>query len=661
MIDPDATTTNVAEDSAYVGVQAGTVHGGVHTYVIPAGASPEEKFETGVRLLDGGMAGRARQLIGEAVEEGHAGNRVCFYWQLALVSGRARHEMSMEDTAMLRSAPDMCCLAGADEWADGARTICRLLDCAQKPDEDLRLPLKDFDRLGPIQRATILRHLELYLDGPLEDQIWDRALKRANQEQMVGDRADRVWKFFQPEPAPPRVRAPRQATVSIGTWFQAIVAMAVFAGATIHIGYLVIREGQVSGLLAYLVSIIGGYAGARSGVEWRFRALRRRMKDEEYGAAQWRRTTAQPGGFAKKVDRQFEYYSAKYVPNGVERSDWLAQTAGIRRSIRDEIVEAYREQRIGVERISWLIRYRVGDIRKRWQDSTLWSYQKELATPLPTKVIALLGIAALIGGGIRTVEGITPADPSNAVRSTALALVTGLIGAHAWLRVILERRRYAADESESTQALAGAMEAYHQWQAKLADKPEDGEMAGWLDCDRKVLLDEALRHYKLTMSNVIAHAFIEAQAASAARARVRNGPWRYLKYQLLVFLLTADGVRQLDVTLDFERGTFHDRHRTNYRYEAVAVVRVRQTDDEERKFELALVNGERISVAAIGPGMEELQPGENPGTVAEVTLDAAGIQHTLHVLEGIAAEGKEWISQERQRGKERTANPTPVI
>lgn len=152
------------------------------------------------------------------------------------------------------------------------------------------------------------------------------------------------------------------------------------------------------------------------------------------------------------------------------------------------------------------------------------------------------------------------------------------------------------------------------------------------------------------MSNVIAYAFIEAPAAPTRRGRVQNGPWRYAMYQLLVFLLTTDGVREFDVKLDFQRGTFHDRRRTAYRYESIAAVRVRQADDGERKFELALVNGEKIDIQVIGPGMEDLLQSEEPGAVSEATLDAADLRHTLHVLEGIAAEGKEWFGHERRRG-----------
>jgi hypothetical protein len=658
MTGPGATTTNVAGDSAQIGVQAGTVHDGVHIYTISPDASPEEKFETGVRVLDGGMASRAWQLIREAVEAEYVTNRVYFYWLLALVSGRTPHELSEGEAAILRYPPKILHLAGDDAWADGVRAIRCLLDSAQKPDADIRIPLKELD---DNQQTMILRHLELFLDGPIEDQMWDRALTRAKREQMAGERVDRVWKFFQPDPAKPRIRPLREPMVSVTTWVQAVTATAVFVTATTHIGYLLAQADRISALLAYLLSITGGYLGARNGVEWRFRIVRRRAKDMEYMTPQRRRTSAPPDGFARKVDQRFDYYFAKYVPHGMERQAWLAMTAGIRRSTRDEIVEIYREQRVGVEKISWLIRHRASDVRDRWQKGTLWNYQKELQTPLPTRTTAVFGVAVLTCGGIWAVDGAMLASPLSAARSTVLVLVGGWIAVRAWLHIILERRRFAADESESKQVWEDSKAAFDRWQAKLADKPGDQEMATWLDYDRKVLLNEALQHYRLTMSNVIAHAFIEARAASAKRARVRGGPWRYVNYQLLVFLLTTDGVRQLTVKLDFTRGTFHDRQRANYRYEAVAVVRVIQADNDERTFELALVNGQEISVQVIGPGMEQLQQGENPGAVSEVTLDAAGLHHTLHVLEGIAAEGKEWITHEYRRGEARMRNLTAAM
>lgn len=147
MTETHATATNYAADNAQIGVQAAIVHGDVHHYALSANASPAERFEIGVRLLDGGMSDRARQLIREAVVDGHRGSEACFYLRLALVSGRTRHEMPPEDAEILWNAPRLCHVSGGDAWADGVKTIGRLLEAARLPDADMRLLLKDLDGL----------------------------------------------------------------------------------------------------------------------------------------------------------------------------------------------------------------------------------------------------------------------------------------------------------------------------------------------------------------------------------------------------------------------------------------------------------------------------------------------------------------------------------
>jgi hypothetical protein len=506
-----------------------------------------------------------------------------------------------------------------------------------------------------------VRHLQLFLDGPIQDQMWALAMTRAKEDQMVGHRAARAWKFFQPKPADPRVRPPDPAQTPLTIWIQAVAGTIIFLAAAIFIGYLLARSGRILTLLTYLLIVPAGYAGARDAVEWRFRVVRRFAKDRRFGPHRRRGTTASPGGFVWKVDRSFTRYFAKYIPDGDERHEVLAETAGIHRSMRDELVEIYREKRISAEEIAWLIRYQVRQLRDRWRDGTLWSYRDELATPLRTRAAAVLGLTVSVGVELWVLGTAMSASPPEAAPSGALMLAAGWTAARAWLHVVLEHRRVAADAVESAQVLTERKAEFVRWQARLADRPKDLEMAAWLDCDRKVLLNEVLQHYRLTMSTVIAHAFVEAGDSSARRARVRGGPWRYNRYRLLVFLLTSDVVRQLTVQLDFYQGTIHDRRRTNYRYEAVAAVKVRQADNDERTFELALVNGDKIKIQVIGPDMEQLQEDETAGQVSDVTLDAAGIHHTLHVLEGIAAEGREWFERERQRGETRAKNLATAV
>ncbi|MFC6880643.1 MULTISPECIES: hypothetical protein [Actinomadura] len=649
MTGSEAATANYAEDNSQVGMQAGVVHGDVTIYSTPPAASPTERFEIGVMLLDGGQPSKAREVISEAVMAGLTGSRVCFHWQLALVSGRAWNEMPDADAAALRQAPSFCRLSGGDAWADGVKTVLQLMDAAAKPNTDLRPLLKDFDNLAEPQRGMILRHLELFLEGPLKNEIWDRALDEAREEQMAGNRSERVWKYFHPNPAGPRFLPVRPPVIPAGTRGRAVCGAVVLGGAALNLGYLLLRDLQLLTLLVYALGSGGGFLAFRAGTEWHYLTERLHAKDREFRRPQEFPSRAKPSGFAGKVDQRFDRYFARYVPRNASRQTWLDGTAGIRKILRDEMVEVYREQRTSVEQIAWLIRYRVSEVRRQWENGALWGYRRELAVPLGTKAATLLGLAALASGTVWTMADAARTAPVNAAVSALLALVAGRVAVRARMRIVTETRRHAADVAEQSRVQEGCQAAFERWKRKLADKPTDPEMAIWLDRDRKVLLSDALDHYGLTMSDVIAHAFIEAPGSPTRRARVPQGPPRYTRYRLLLFLLTKDGIRQLGADLDFERGTFHDQARTNYRYEAVAAVRVRQADDGDHSFELALVNGELVKAEMLAAAIDELHVDETHATVSETMLDAAGLSHTLHVMEGIAAEGKRWLEQERPR------------
>ncbi|TYB69340.1 hypothetical protein FXF51_08980 [Nonomuraea sp. PA05] len=661
MTEPGHRVENVATDS-HIGVQAGTVHN-VTVYEMDPRDSPEITFRKGVSFLKGRMPGPARRLISDAMV-GYATNEVYFYWLLAMVSRRTRHELTKDETCQLRDRHATMALRGEDSWRDGVRIIDRLLESAGKAEDDIRVVVKDLDALREPQRSLILEHLELYLDGPIEDHLWHRALSKAKADQMAERREDRIWKFFHPLPARPLLREPQPPDTPAKCWVRAVASAFVLVAATANLGHLILQSGRAVVMVAYVLGLAGASVGIRDTVLWRHRVVRRRAKDREYRVRQIkferefvarrakqhpkRKAKAERGNFAKKAEHRINHYFAKYVPPGLDRDQWAAETEGIRRSLRDELTEVYGETRTGVEKIAWLIRHRASQAATRRRKGTLWSYRRELTTPRLTKARAILGFLTLAGAGGWAAAGIVPDEPLSATGTLLLLLISGWFCARTCLHIVLERRRYAADRAETLSAYLDDLEALARWRAKLEDKPDDEKMATWLDCDRKVLLEEALRHYRLTMSGVIAHAFIEAPARGSERARLRGGPWRYKKYQLLVFLVTQEGVRQFTATLDFLKGTFHNRQRLNYRFESVASVSVKQSDDGGRDFQLALVNGNQISVE-VNSGMEELQLGERPGAVSEVSLDAAGLPHTLHVLEAIAAEGKKWVDQRELR------------
>jgi hypothetical protein len=168
-----------------------------------------------------------------------------------------------------------------------------------------------------------------------------------------------------------------------------------------------------------------------------------------------------------------------------------------------------------------------------------------------------------------------------------------------------------------------------------------------------VLLGKAIDHYKLARHQVITHAFLEAPGPRTKRARVRNGPMRYSRYSLIAFLLTSDGVRQMSADLRFLLGEVIAGDRLNYRYDAVASAHVSLTPRPssrsriQQKFKLTLVNGDPISVIVSDLDPEDFEQGETEQSLKRATLDAASVPNTLHVLEGIAAEGKAWLQEQR--------------
>jgi hypothetical protein len=220
-----------------------------------------------------------------------------------------------------------------------------------------------------------------------------------------------------------------------------------------------------------------------------------------------------------------------------------------------------------------------------------------------------------------------------------------------WLRINLEHRRHAADSEEHAQRQAAIDKEFRRWSEKLEARPEDADMAAWLGYDRTVLLGAELDHFHLPRSRLIAHAFLEEPGVAAKRARIKGGPRRYAKYELLVFLLAKDGVRQVKANLDFMAGTLTIRERTSYRYDAIVSVRFLQ-EPRRQAFEVRLTAGEPITVRVRDADPSETEQNNDAGSTGETreaeaeedtAPDVTSVADLLHVLEGVAGEGRNWF------------------
>jgi hypothetical protein len=171
-------------------------------------------------------------------------------------------------------------------------------------------------------------------------------------------------------------------------------------------------------------------------------------------------------------------------------------------------------------------------------------------------------------------------------------------------------------------------------------------MESWLTCDRTALLDEALEHYRLAWRDVLAYAFLQTPSKGCQKARAKRGPWRYSKYDVRLFLITHDGVRELSTQLNFREISFQGQERNNYRFDAVSSVFVVKRSEYSHELKLTLTNGPSHEIHVTDLEVPLAEPDEDASAFARMNLDTAGFTHTLRILEGIAAEGKGWINRD---------------
>ena len=255
-------------------------------------------------------------------------------------------------------------------------------------------------------------------------------------------------------------------------------------------------------------------------------------------------------------------------------------------------------------------------------------------------------------------------------------LVSGGIAAARWLRIVIERRRHQEEEAEHEQQQRSRKAAYESWKSWLDEnRPTEEQMAAWLDADRTVLLDRALREYKLQPRDLVRYAVLETPYGRK-RACARKGPWRYARYRFRLFLLTAGGVRVYTTVLDFVDAKFGDVRHTVFGFDAITSADLAMADGLPRTLELRLMDGRNIEVCVTGEESDQDTPqrrlgvrpepgagvilasnaGQGPCSTADASdpyeavklaLEASGLPHTLHVLEGIAAEGRQWLQRQR--------------
>lgn len=657
------TSFNQASDSAKVGFQSQNTYAetivnipGDVQLTVEADDPPSKKYKIGVQNLKNGNPAVARKYLWDAMMEGWLYSDVLFHWLVAMLSDRTVQQFTKEEVDQLRRFRLHDVGSGGDPWAEGIRFVYQLLGPAlssAKPKSaatDTRDLLKQFHKLGGEQRELLRPHLELFVTGRLKDDLWLEEVQLAGDRQHLGNRRGRAWMFFQPVPAeailpgtsPAWITRADQRKLQIGA-----VTLALTGG---YLAWQLLWHGIAFGVLGYVAVLGGSIVAARADAEWSFLTGRRRQKDEQFRAPG--SPAASPSGdkIADRVDALFRRYFGRQAEDKDERKRWEDAVTGFRRFYRDEIIGMCRASGVAdAYEMAWLIRYQTRQLKKLWQRGALYDYRQELLPRPGTAAVRQIGLAAAILGSLWTVISLHAYPVTDALGS--IVALTAAIGTwRCWLRITLERRRYAADREERDRRQADIDKEFERWCKVLEARPKDEEMAAWLECDRTVLLAMMLDHFGLSRSQLNAHALVEEAAVGVKRARIEGGPVRCGGYRILMFLLAGDGVRQVRASLDFMKGILTVRERTSYRYDAIVSVCVVKETGRGQTFELRLKAGDPIKVRVREADPEAISDddrGESP--VAEepenVDLDVASVSNTLHILEGVAAEGRRWLRQ----------------
>ncbi|GAA0981720.1 hypothetical protein Q7689_06685 [Nocardiopsis tropica] len=646
------TTTNTAEPGSFVGAQVGQMHNS-NVYVLNPDDPPEREYMVGRQYLNDGIPRKARKHIERARAQGVDDSEVRFHWVLAILSKRSYRDLAKEERALLADLSARTGPGGRNGWRKGLNVVFALLSCVDGSGGDSDAAMDQLRSLPEPQHGLVLRHLELVLTGSMRQGVWHQLRENAAEAQGAGERINRVWAYFAPKPAEARARYPAPKSTSGWDALRGLVLAGVFLFAVATMMKSALAQGSLLALVSCLAVFVFGPVAGWHVTLWNHQHRRRMAKEREYGYL-FSSPPPPKGGFTDQVTHDFDHYFAKYAPATKSRSTWLEQTKGVRRSLCDEVARTYRETGIETDRVRWLIRFMVRDVRRRWlTDQPLEPHELhkvDTATKIRCVILCLLLAAATVS----TVTTAFQQAPVAAVGSALLTVIAGWFAIPLWMKIYSEHRRYDEELQERKEILGTRQDEYARWKGKLDDlRPTETEMEAWLDADKTLLLDETLKHYRLAWHEVTTHAFLTTAKRPCKSAHVPRGPWRHSKYEIRVFLVTDEGVREAIAVLDFEQAQWRTNSRINYRFDAVSSVQIEIVSARSYTLNITLTNGPTKSIIVPEAPTHDAVDEESRDEASMINLDAAGFSHTLRILEGMAAEGKPWF--------ERATDPPPAF
>lgn len=650
------------------------------TYHIHQGDSPDRKQQVAINHLHGGNPRMAEQLFAELLRSGHNNSELAYCYGLSVLGDRSLGEIEPSVRASFRDA----CRAAkgfTGPWRDALGVVEQLMDCVWvqedtgMPDEGgLRKALDDLEAMPTVRRAEIRRHLGMVLSGAIKDAMDKTDAQRVAVERTQPRRDQRAWMFFEPDPAAPRLFTAKPAEVPTEQQLAAWLGGAGVALGSLFVIVAIFSNAFFSAISALLLLSFGGYLAWDNALSQELVTRRRARREMEFGPSA-PRPPVSPGHWVRTdfVRKVHELVDARFRDARPHiAGSWEQDTQGIRSYLKDRFVQLYGNARVDPEEINWIFRWYAGNTAQRWRSGVLFDFRSTLVTTSATINMCRAGL------GLGAV-GLIVLVAAQLVFPAILIGVGGYYAGRAAIGIVATRKREAEDRADYERLFAEEGRRFEEWKRVLVDRPNDEEMAQWLDLDKSHVKTLALRRCGLKNHDLVAHVVLTESAPKAMRARVIHGPPRYSAYVVFVFLLTSSGVREVEVDLNFLDGSIRDERRFSFSYESLASARVTEVgvryahdgrhivragsviapvdgsvEVRSRAFQLSLVNSQDVTVVVENfDGLTDTDQ-EDRDALSRMALDTSGVATALHVLEAVAAEGRDWIIRESERRKQRS-------
>lgn len=635
---------NVAADGSTVGMQAGvindsTVHIHSTLYQVNSEDPPEKQFEAGRLRLEGRLPREAEHHISNARFAGLDTPEVRYFWLLSMFSMRSVRDLSREERdRVLDVAESARHEREAGRYAEPLRTVGLLVRHALKGEGDAGSVVSSLSVLPEERRAEIEYHLENVLSGVAKEHVWRDIVERARAERYANGRVDRAWAYFHAVPARPRVA--EVSTPADGTAGRATAILASLPAALTALLLVIGALGNLNltAIVALVVVGFGGVIGVRDAFAWRALHSAAAVLDKRYETPEQKPST----WFTVNLRRNFDADFKKYRPEGITAEAWLAETHGMRQFLQQDLAYAYVDDpSVTNSSVRWMSRYFAKDAARRWAEGTFRARQvASFDGVAAARCVLALGVAAVA----LLVAVFSEADAAT-VLFFVISLFTTPAAVRGWYRGYAAQRIVDALRQDAANRLELLEVEYRRWSTMLESRrPSDLEMESWLRADTTILVDDALRKYRVLWRDVIARVVVTSPHGDYRRARITGGPWWYTHMTMQVYLMTDLGVRAFGVPSNFRQGTFGPATEDTFSYDALSSARLEPRPGGSRILVLTLNSGQSTVINII-PGLENSeQPSENEVYEnVRLNTDASGIEYALHVLQGVAAEKRAWF------------------